>query len=435
MQLTSISFLFYFLPLFLAVYYITPEKERALVTLIGSVIFFVLQDGIAFWQVAVALALTGAVFLVGTTSKHRLAIPAMLGAMGAVLVFFKCYDGGRWLPVGMSFYLFQMAAYLMDIRRKRLEPEMDLVRFGAQILLFPKLLSGPLVEPQRLKEQMKWPKPSPIRFHAGLQELVIGLSLKVLVADRVAGLWDQAWVIGLDSLSPAVTWGALTAFALRLYLDFHGYSLMAVGLGKMLGFELPHNFDEPYSARSVSEFYRRWHRTLTGWFRDYVYIPLGGDRKGKLRTVGNVLAVWTLTGLWHGSGGNYLLWGLMLGTLVVNEKLWLGRYLKQMPIGSHIYTVVAILLSWVPFAIGDWGQMWTFFLRLFSAGSGGGNGVLLQYFPIMLVGLICATPVPGLLVDAVREWIWFDLVLFVLFWFSVYHISTAPQDPFLYFKF
>lgn len=435
MQLTSISFLFYFLPLFLAVYYITPEKERALVTLIGSVIFFVLQDGVALWQVALAIVLTGAVFLVGTMSKHRVAIPVMLGAMGTILVIFKCYDGGRWLPVGMSFYLFQMAAYLMDIWRKRMEPETNLVRFGAQILMFPKLLSGPLVEPQRLKEQMKWPKPSQIRFHAGLQELVIGLSLKVLVADRVAGLWNQAGVIGLDSLSSALAWGALISFALRLYLDFHGYSLMAVGLGKMLGFELPRNFDEPYSARSVSDFYRRWHVSLTGWFRSFVYIPLGGNRKGKLRTVLNVLAVWILTGLWHGSGGNYLLWGLILGILIVNEKLWLGRLLKKMPIGSHVYTIVVILLSWVPFAIGDWGQMWTFFGRLFSAGGAGGGSLLLRYFPILLIGILFATPVPGLLVDAFREWLWFDIVLFVLFWFSVYQISTAPQDPFLYFKF
>lgn len=434
MQLTSISFLFYFLPLFLAVYYITPEKERALVTLIGSVLFFVLQDGIPLWQVLLALGLTGAVFLVGVFPGHRVTIPLTLGVMASMLVCFKCYDGGRWLPVGMSFYLFQMAAYLIDIRRKRLEPETNLVRFGTQILMFPKLLSGPLVEPQRLKEQVKWPRTSQIRFHSGLQELVLGLSLKVLVADRVAGLWDQAWVIGVDSLSWAVAWGALIAFALRLYLDFHGYSLMAVGLGKMLGFELPHNFDEPYSARSVSDFYRRWHRSLTGWFRNYVYIPLGGNRNGKLRMIRNVLAVWILTGAWHGNGGNYLLWGLILGTLIINEKLWLGRLLEKMPIGSHVYTIFAVLISWIPFAIGDWGQMWTFVGRLFSVGSGGG-GLLLRYFPIMLIGILFATPVPGLLVDAFRDWIWFDIILFVLFWFSVYQISTAPQDPFLYFKF
>lgn len=439
MQLYGISFLFYFLPLFLGIYYITPEKEKTLVTIIGSILFFLLQEGTQVWQLVIALVLTGLTFLVGTElrkPKRAFLLPLTIGALAAVLVFFKCYQGGELLPPGMSFYLFQMAAYLFDVHRSRLEPEGNLMSYGAQILMFPKLLSGPLAEPRQLQAQVNRPKLNQIRFRSGLQELVIGLSMKVLLADRLAGLWSQAAVAGYESISSGYAWLALVAFALRLYLDFHGYSLMAVGLGKMMGFELPRNFDDPYAARSISDFFRRWHMTLGAWFRDYVYIPLGGNRKGTGRTVINILTVWVLTGLWHGVGGNYLVWALFLAFLIINEKLWLGKLLRRIPLVAHIYTVGAILLSWVPFAVGEWDQMVVFLGRL-AAFSGGGISLegLSRYFPVLLAGILFATPIPGRLFDEFRERFWFDCILFVLFWVSIYFVATAPQDPFLYFKF
>ncbi len=439
MQLTSISFIFYFLPLFLGVYYITPEKEKILVTIIASVIFFLLQDGIALWQVLFAIFLTILTFLIGTElckQNRKFLLPVALFLLTTVIAFFKCFRGGKLLPAGMSFYIFQMAAYLIDIYKKRVTPENNLISYSAQILMFPKLLSGPLVEPQRLQAQMNRPKLNQIRFRSGLQDLVLGLSMKILLADRLAGLWSQAAVVGYDSISVGFSWLSLIAFALRLYFDFYGYSLIAVGLGRMMGFELPINFRDPYSARSVSEFYRRWHITLENWFRDYIYIPLGGSRKGKGRTVFNVLIVWLITGLWHGMGGNYLLWGLFLGVLIVNEKLWLGKVLEKSPVAAHGYTIAVILLSWVPFAIGDWSQMVMFFTQLFGFGGGTvGISNYLRYLPLLGAGVVCASPVLNWLIEEFRESFWFDCVLFVLFWTSIYFASTAGQDPFLYFNF
>ena len=437
MELFGISFLFYFLPLFLGVYYITSEKNKPLTILLGSVIFYVLLDGIELWQVALALTITVVTFLIGLgmqKENSRILLPLGLTLLGAVLVFFKCFQGGQYLPGGMSFYIFQMAAYLVDIRQGRVMPEKNLISYGAQMLMFPRLLSGPLAEPSQLQAQMAHPKVSQIRFRAGLQELVVGLSLKVLLADRLAGIWSQAKVIGFESLSPAFAWMALIAFALRLYIDFHGYSMIAVGLGKLMGFELPRNFDSPYAARSVSDFYRRWHMTLTRWFRQYVYIPLGGNRKGKPRMVLNILVVWTLIGLWHGVGGNFLLWGVFLGLVMAAEKLWFRDPLQRMGVGANIYTVIVILLSWVPFAIGDLGQLATFLGRLFGFG-GAGAGALMPYVPMVLVGILFASPLPERFFDKFRESVWFDGILFILFWVCIYFVSTTAQDPFMYFNF
>lgn len=435
MELFGISFLFYFLPLFLWIYYITSEKNKPLTILLGSVIFYLLQDGIMWWQVIMALGLTVSTYLLGLWQlRHRVALPVGLALMMGVLVFFKSYQGGALLPSGMSFYLFQMAAYLIDIRQGRVLPEKNLISFGAEILMFPRLLSGPLMEPAQLQAQMAHPKINQIRFRAGLQELVLGLAMKVLLADRLGAVWSQAQVIGFDSLSASFAWMALVAFALRLYFDFHGYSMMAVGIGKLMGFELPRNFDSPYAARSVSDFYRRWHITLTNWFRRYVYIPLGGNRKGRLRTTLNILIVWTLTGLWHGMGGNYLLWGAFLGLVIGAEKLWLGKRLDRMRLLPHIYTVAVVLLSWIPFALGDRGQMVTFIRGLFGF-YGSGVGEIWRYAPLVLVGVIFATPLPERLFHHYREKLWFDCVLFILFWVCIYFVSTTAQDPFLYFNF
>ena len=437
MELFGISFLFYFLPLFLGIYYITENKNKPMTIFLGSILFYLLQNGTSLWQVVMVLILLVITFLCGHwigEGRRRLVLPLGLSVLIGALVFFKCYRGGTLLPVGMSFYLFQMAAYLIDIRQGRVEPEKQFVSYGAQIMMFPRLLSGPLMEPAQLQAQMSNPRINQFRFRAGLQELVLGLGMKVLLADRLAAVWSQAKVIGFDSLSSVFAWIALIAFALRLYFDFHGYSLMAVGIGKLMGFELPRNFDSPYAARSVSDFYRRWHITLTVWFRRYVYIPLGGNRKGKLRTALNILVVWMLTGLWHGMGGNYLIWGAFLGLVIGVEKLWLGKRLERMDVVSHFYTIAIILLSWIPFALGDWEQMATFIMRLvlFNTSSG---GEFLKFIPLVLLGLLFATPVPEKLFRRYREKLWFDGALFVLFWVCVYFVSTTAQDPFLYFRF
>jgi alginate O-acetyltransferase complex protein AlgI len=363
-----------------------------------------------------------------------------LAVLAAILVFFKLYDGGSMLPVGMSFYLFQIAGYLIDVYRQKLEPEKNILAFSAQIMMFPKLLSGPLMNPKDLQNQQRTCRPDGQRFLNGLKTLVCGLGLKVVVANRLGSLWAQGAVVGYESISVPFAWLCLVGYAMQLYFDFYGYSLMAIGIGRMLGYELPENFLHPYISKTVSEFYRRWHATLGTWFREYLYIPLGGNRKGTVRTIVNLAVVWLFTGLWHGVGGNYLLWAGFLFLLIVNERLWLGKILKKLPLIGHVYVVFVILLSWVPFAVGDFSQMVVFLGRLFGLG-----GQVLNpadyilwgrdYAPILLSGVILATPLPAKLCARLKNTLLGDILILVLFWVVVYFISTAAQDPFLYFAY
>ena len=441
MQFNSIAFIFYFLPLFLAVYFIFPARFRSFILLLGSLVFYASASGGNYRWIAVLLVLTLGCFSAGLTlGKPRSGklLWAYLSALALVLVFFKLYAGGIYLPAGMSFYVFQLAAYLIDVYRVKLQPERDFIRFAGRITMFPRLLSGPLMASGSLLAEAK--KPDGERIREGIHLLILGLGLKVILANRLGGLWAQATITGYGNLSTPAAWMALTAYAMQLYFDFYGYSLMAVGLGKILGFDLPKNFDDPYASKSVSEFYRRWHMTLGLWLREYLYIPLGGNRGSTLKTIGNLALVWLFTGLWHGVGGNYLLWAAFLCVMIINERLWLGRYLKKSRILCHVYLVAVILLSWVPFAVGDWNQMVLFLGRLFSIGAVPANpgDYLLwgrDFMALMIAGAVLATPLPGKIWKKISHSTFADVLLVVLFWIAIYFIATAAQDPFLYFQY
>ena len=443
MQFNSLQFIFGFLPLFLAVYYIFPPKARNVVLILGSLAFYTFSSSGNYRPAVLLVLCTVLTFLAGLTLSRPsrgwlLAVYLLL--MAALLTFFKVYAGGKHLPAGMSFYLFQMAAYLIDVYRLKFLPERNLLAFAGQMTMFPKLLSGPLMNPRQLQLQCKYITPSYDEFHEGLQELIVGLGLKVLLANRLGGLWAQPAIIGYKSISTPAAWLALIGYAMQLYFDFYGYSMMAIGLGRMLGYSLPRNFNDPYAAKSVSEFYRRWHVTLGSWFREYVYFPLGGSRNGKLRTVLNLAVVWLLTGLWHGVGGNYLLWAGFLCLLIINEHLWMGKLLKKTHVIGRLYTAFVILLSWIPFAVGDWNQMLVFCGRLFGFCGEALNprDFILwgrDYVGILAAGVVFATPLPRKIWEKVRYSTAADIVLFVLFWVVVYYIATAAQDPFLYFQF
>lgn len=443
MQFNSIEFLFYFLPLFLAVYYVCPRSWRNPVLLIGSFAFYAFSCRESLWQVALLAGLTVTTYLVGRIledPRKSWALGVYLTILLGILTFFKVYDRGRQLPVGMSFYLFQMAAYTIDIHHRKFSSEKNFLTFGAQTVMYPKLLSGPLMDPDQLRLQTQCRSSDSAEIRTGLQQLILGLGLKVLLADRIGGLWAQAGVMGYQNISTPYAWLALIAWTMRLYFDFYGYSLMAMGLGGMLGYDLPRNFIDPYISKTVSEFYRRWHATLGAWFRNYLYIPLGGSRKGTLRTILNLCIVWLFTGLWHGIGGNYLLWAGILCLLIINERLWLGKLLNKTYVTGHVYTVFVILLSWVPFAIGDWDEMLQFFGRLFGVTGQAVNGMDYMvfgkdYIVYLLFGAILATPLPRKLWEKVRHTVFADVLVFCLFWVVVYFISTAAQDPFLYFQY
>lgn len=443
MQFNSTVFLFCFLPIFLAVYYIVPAKWRNFPLLIGSLLFYGYAVQKTPWMFIPILLLTVFGYFVGLVIEKKATAWVVLPACGVMLltmVFFKVFDGGVLFPIAMSFYLFQIAAYLLSIYQGKIQAEKDLGRFATQILLFPKLLSGPIMDAGQLQQQTRKRNYEAAEFHRGLQELILGLAMKVLIANRLGSLWAQAGVVGYGSISTGFAWLALIAFALRLYFDFYGYSLMAVGIGRMLGFRLPANFDDPYASRSVSEFYRRWHITLGAWFREFIYIPMGGNRKGIGRTVLNLLVVWLLTGLWHGIGGNYLLWAGIIVLFVILERLFLRKWLDKSHVLSRIYTVFIILISWVPFAIGDFNNMWVFMQRLFGFGAPILNPIdflphLKTYGWLLTAGVILATPLPKWVWNKVRNYWAVDILLFVLFWICAYYIATAAQDPFMYFQY
>lgn len=378
MQFNSIEFLFCFLPLFLAVYLIIPARLRNAVLILGSLSFYVLSGNGNYWWAGILAVSTALTYFAGLSlakSGRGKLLALYLSLMGLLLAFFKLYAGGIYLPAGMSFYLFQMAAYLIDVYRLKFVPERDLLAFGAQLTFFPKLLSGPMMDPRRLQLHCRYCTPTYEDFHDGLQELIIGLSLKVLLANRLGGLWAQPSLIGYEHISTPAAWLGLMAFTMQLYFDFYGYSLMAMGLGRMLGYDLPRNFDDPYAAGSVSEFYRRWHVTLGAWFREYLYIPLGGSRKGYGRTCVNLFLTMFLSGIWHGANWTFLVWGALHGIASAGHKIFRDQRKKRGKTASGgLLSAVAMFLLFalllIPFRAESLGQTWLVVTRIFTMAEG-----------------------------------------------------------------
>lgn len=441
MQFHSLEFLYGFLPVFLITYYLIKEQYRTHLLVLGSFLFYGLATAWSILGVPLLLAITVLAYL-AAKSLNKLKKGWLLGFwlvfFAGILTFFKVFQGGKYLPAGMSFYLFQVAAILIEVHTGAVRLEYDPIKFASHIVMFPKLLSGPILAPGDLRRQERGWQGSWERFGEGIRKLILGLLLKVIIASRLGGIWAQANVVGFSGISTVYAWVALISWAMQLYCDFWGYSLMAVGLGNLLGYELPDNFRTPYAASSVSEFYRRWHVTLGDWFRNYLYIPLGGNRQGMLRTILNLATVWLFTGLWHGVGGNYILWAAFLWLLIVNERLWLGKVLKKIGPVRHVYVVFAILLSWVPFAIGDFSQMTIFLGKLFGFGTALNPrdfAALKDYVGLLSAAVLLATPLPEKLWNRVKDTVLGYVILFCLFWVTVYLISTAAQDPFLYFQY
>lgn len=449
MGFNSLAFVFIFLPLFMAAYYLLPARLRLPSLCLGSAVFYLIGVWQRPWCLALLLALTALSWLLGLRirpGQSRALLTGGLVLLFGGLFFFK-YAGllgiGLALPLALSFYTIQLAAYLIDVYRGRVQPQRSPMRFAAGTWMFPKLLSGPLMDPLSLQEQLSAaPAPTLSDLDDGLRDFVLGLSMKVLLANQIGGLWRQVQTIGYESVSTPMAWLGIIAYSLQLYLDFCGYSWMALGLGRMLGFRLPRNFDHPYAARSMRDFWRRWHISLGAWFREYVYIPLGGNQEGEGRTYLNLLAVWLLTGLWHGSTVNYLLWGLFVFALIVSERLFLGRWLRRSRVLSRVYMLLVIPLSMMLFAIPDPGQIGIYLGRLFPIASRGvavnaGDWLLYgrQYAWCLVLGVLLSTPLPERLWMRLRRTGWGTAALFLLFWACVYCMSVATNDPFMYFTF
>lgn len=401
MRLDELAFLFYFLPLFLAVYYITPDKEKALTLLVGSVLFFALQEGVGRWQYSASIGLVLLTFWLGRWGTvRRWAVPVGLLAILGVWAAFSIWGE---VPLGMRFYLLQMVGHLLAVRRGQ-AGENELPDYGTQILMFPKLLYGPLMETNQIIGQVHAPKVGAVRFREGLQDVVIGLSRRVLLADRLGMVADQ---IGEGALLP-LSWVWVALCAMELYFRFWGYGTMAVGLGKLLGYELPESFREPWASTSVSGFFSRWNVSLWRWLdRELGLSRICGQRKWIA-----LLVMGILMGLWYGPSRRLLLWGIFVGALMAAEQGAFGGWLGERAWASWVYTILAVSLGWGIFFVDDPGRLLRF--------GGGDSGV--PIWPALLVGAWFCSPIPMRWVERYRERIWFDILLFVSFWVCVWFL-------------
>ena len=308
--------------------------------------------------------------------------------------------------------------------------------------MFPKLLSGPITSYEEVEENLDCRKITAVDIQEGLKVFIVGLVLKVLIADRVGILWHEVQVTGFESISTVLAWLAAIAYSLMIYFDFYGYSLMAMGLGRMLGFKLPRNFRNPYMARSVRDFYRRWHMTLGNWFCRYVYIPLGGSHCGEMQTIRNLLIVWVFTAIWHGNSPNYLLWGVLIWFCIVLERqlerTGIGEYLTLLP---HIYLWIIIPISWMCFAISEPSQLHVYMGRMFgfvsgvNVPAGDWQRALQDYGVLLLIALLGTTPLLEALFRKLKKYNVGMLILAVLFWICVGRLVVEGNNPFMYFSF
>ena len=461
MVFSTLLFLFRFLPISLFLYYIVPARWKNAVLLVISLIFY------SWGEVRYFPIMIFSTVLDYTCSRcierwrdRRWVCKTALGVsifcnLG-MLIFFKYTDFflsnlnallglsipllRLTLPLGISFYTFQTMSYTIDVYRGDARAEHNIINFGAYVTMFPQLIAGPIVRYTDVAERLNILKGRVTldRVDDGISLFIFGLAKKVLIANSVGALWTEiSETLGYGSISTPLAWMGILAYTLQIYFDFSGYSLMAIGLGKMLGFDFPDNFNYPYISKSITEFWRRWHMTLGSWFRDYVYIPLGGNRKGKARQILNMAVVWFLTGFWHGADWNFILWGLFYLALLIIEKLWLLKKLERAPVLAHIYTMLFVIVGWAIFSITDLGQQGDFLRRLFVP-TGGISALyyLRNYAVIFVVAMVFCTPLPMRLYEKIKHnTLLRGLCLGVLLALSIAYLSNATYNPFLYFRF
>lgn len=464
MVFSSLTFLLWFLPCALLVYFLVPRKAKNAILFAFSLLFYAWGEPI---YVGLMIFSTVLDYCCGrAVEKYRGTPKAKIGLLVSVIVnlsllcLFKYTDfllgtvNGIFgcnipllnllLPIGISFYTFQTMSYTIDVYRGDAKVQNNIISFGAYVSLFPQLIAGPIVRYQTIADQIDERTHSFDKFGEGVKRFVCGLGKKVLLANNIGLLWNT--ISGSSELSVVSAWLGIVAFAFQIYFDFSGYSDMAIGLGKMFGFDFLENFDHPYCSKSVTEFWRRWHISMGTWFRDYVYIPLGGNRKGLAIQLRNIAIVWLLTGFWHGASWNYVLWGVFYGVLLIFEKFFLLDQLKKAPaIVGHLYTLLCVALGWVLFAFEDFGAGFAYLKTMFG-GAAFCNSMalyqLLSYLPLLLLCAVAATPLgtklyhkwngkcsTGLMATA-------DVTgIVAVAGLSVAYLISGSYNPFLYFRF
>ena len=430
MIFSSILFIFRFLPIALILYYITPQKYKNLILTLLSLVFYSWGEGKYFLIMIASIIIDYTAGRLIYRYKNEIKKKTIVLCISLVfnlglLFFFKYFNffidninnifnlaikGVKiTLPLGISFYTFQTMSYSIDVYRGKIVPEKNIINFAAFVTLFPQLIAGPIVKYTDINKEISRRVITKDNVEVGIEKFILGLGRKVLIANNIGMLWTEVEGIGFENISTPLAWLGIISFGLQIYFDFSGYSLMAIGLGKMLGFNFPENFNYPYISRSISEFWRRWHITLGSWFKEYVYIPLGGNRKGKVRVTFNLFIVWALTGLWHGASYNFLLWGLFF----------------------------LLLIGWTLFAITDFNGICEYLSKLFLYSNGEEWIYYLRNYGVsLIIAIIFSLPLVSMFYKKIDNFKWIKtIILMGIFIISVAYLVDATYNPFLYFRF
>lgn len=451
-----------FLPVAIGLYYLAPAKVKNFVLFVMSLIFYAWGEPV---YVVLMIFSTVLDFTHGMmVDKYRGTKKAKLWLLSSVVINLSLLGVFKYsgfvvtaingllnlsltvpqlaLPIGISFYTFQTMSYTIDVYRGDAPVQRDIIAFGTYVALFPQLIAGPIVRYKDVADQMKQRTHSVDKFGEGVSRFVCGLSKKVLLANTFGKVWE---FLSTGELSVLGSWLAIICFGLQIYYDFSGYSDMAIGLGRMVGFVFPENFQYPYISRSITEFWRRWHISLGTWFKEYVYIPLGGNRKGLPRQIVNMFVVWFLTGFWHGAGWNFVLWGLYFFVFLTIEKLFLLKHLEKSRVVSHIYTIVTVCFGWVLFAFENMGSAMTFAGAMIGVNAPLFTSSAVYYLITLAVPLVLAiigsTPMPAKLAHGMTSGnragsglISGTMTLAALV-ASLAYLVAGTYNPFLYFRF
>lgn len=466
MVFSSIVFLYIFLPIMLFIYFIVPNKLKNAVMIIASLIFFAWGE-IRYIFIMLLLAVMD--YMCGQKinkywddkNKKRIFLLIDIGVNLLILFFFKYSDFiitninnithlnipllNIPLPIGVSFNTFQSLSYIIDVYRGTVKCEKSFYNYLTYTMLFPQIIAGPIVRYETVDEELENKNISIDNFTEGMKRFIIGLGKKVLIANNIGALWNVIEIGDYTSLTFILAWFAILAFALQIYFDFSGYSDMAIGLARIFGMKFDENFNFPYISKNITEFWRRWHITLSSWFRDYIYIPLGGNRKGILKQIRNILIVWFLTGAWHGASWNFILWGVYFGVILILEKIFILKILdKAGKVLSHIYTIILILIGWVIFAFEDLSEIGTYLYAMFNVNNFINNETLYylkNYGLITIIGIICSTILAKKFIEKLNKTNNKGFkIIEVIVYMTILILCTANLvsdsfNPFLYFRF
>lgn len=463
MLFTSISFLYYFLPTIIILYFITPKKYRNYILLIFSIIFYMYGEPkyVILMLVEILVAYFGALLIDKYKSKEIFLITIIIHIgllcvfkytdlfIGTINSIFKTNISflNIALPIGISFYTFQILSYVIDVYKGKVKVQKNILKLATYVSLFPQLIAGPIVRYETICDELDNRDETIEKFSLGVRRFIIGLAKKVLIANMLGELCTKFSLV--DERSVLFYWIFAISYMLQVYFDFSAYSDMAIGLGKMFGFTFLENFNYPFISKSITEFWRRWHISLSSWFKDYVYIPLGGSRKGTLKLVRNILIVWFLTGIWHGAAYNFILWGLFIGVFLVIEKLWLSKYISKLPkFLRNIYVLFIIMISFIMFNAGSINEAFFNIKGLFGLNkevfiNNYTIYYLKSYLIVLIIAIFGATPLLKNIVEKLRKNktinnlinILEPIFLIILLLLVTAYLIDSSYNPFLYFRF